>query len=115
VIYAVRLELEVTVGEGEHASAYGARLGERIRQLEDATVLLARVLFRGRRGPFHGIATVSASVQARDQGRALAAALRVLRAAAGEDATAWDVGRAKVTVRPERRALSCDEAGDQAR
>jgi hypothetical protein len=104
MLYVVRAELEVSLGEREHASGYSARLDTRIREQEGAAIQRARVLFRGRRGPFHGLATATITVQARDQGSAVATTLRAIRAAAGEEARAWEISRARVTAEPARRA-----------
>jgi hypothetical protein len=102
ITYAVRFEVTVTVETGEHVTAYASRLDSGLRRLEDDPVVAARCLFHTRRGPHHGLARVTVSVRARDQARALTAALRVLRLAAGGDAQAWELAQAKVAVGPER-------------
>jgi hypothetical protein len=102
VIYSVRLELEVAIGPGEHVVSYADRLQARLREQEGAAVQRAGSLFHTRRGPHHGVARVTVTVQGGDQGKAVAAALKALRAAAGDDAKAWDIARARVTVGPQR-------------
>jgi hypothetical protein len=60
-------------------------------------------LFHTRRGPHHGLARATLTVQGGDQGKAVTAALKALRAAAAGDIRAWDITRAQVTVTPARR------------
>jgi hypothetical protein len=59
-------------------------------------------LFHTRRGPHHGLARATLTVQGRDQGKAVAAALKALRTAAADDTPAWDITRAQITVSPAR-------------
>jgi hypothetical protein len=102
VIYSVRVELEVTIGPGEHVVSYADRLQGRLREQEGGTIQRARSLFHTRRGPHHGVARVTVAVQESNQGKAASAALRALRAAAAGDAKAWDIARARVIVEPGR-------------
>lgn len=105
MINYVRIELEVTVDLGEHVVSYADRLDARLPEQEGSAVRLARSLFHTRRGPHHGLARVTVTAQGADQGRAVTAALKALRAAAGDDAKAWDIARARITAGPERRGL----------
>ena len=102
VIYSVRIELEVTVRPGEHVVSYAGRLEARLREQEGGTIQQARSLFHTRRGPHHGLARVTVTVQGADQGKAAAAALKAVRAAAGDDLYAWEITRARLTVGPAR-------------
>jgi hypothetical protein len=102
VIYSVRIELEVTVGRGEHVVSYADRLHARLREQEGGTIQRAGSLFHTRRGPHHGLARATVTIQGADQGRAVTTALKALRAATGDEAQAWNITRARIIVGPAR-------------
>jgi hypothetical protein len=102
VIYSVRIDLEPAAGPGEQVVSRAGRLHDRLRAQESGAVQQARSLFRARPGPHHGLAQVTVTVQAADQGKAATAALKALRAAAGDDRRAWEITRARITVGPAR-------------
>ena len=102
VIYAVRIDLEPAAGPGEQAVSRAGRLHDRLREQEGGAVQQARSLFRARRGPHHGLAQVTMTVHAADQGKAATTALKALRAATGDDRRAWETTRALISVEPAR-------------
>jgi hypothetical protein len=100
-VYAVTIDLPLSdLAAARHTSAgLVAHLGSTLREQTGGDVERAEVGSMTRRGARLVRVQVEASVRAHDAGRALAAAIAVLREAIAEHQRDWDIGGASATVR----------------